>query len=345
MNKTFRAAVLTSLNQPLELLNLKFPDLSEGQVLVRILYSTICGSQLFEIAGDRGTDSHIPHLLGHEGYGIVEDVGIGVSRFKSGDKVILTWINQFGLDCKRILFESDTGQKINAGKVTTFSEYSVVAEKKMYKAPEIEDPKIMPLLGCAALTGAGMVFDNKIDSNRSLVIGGGGVGIFAILALLLLGTEEIHVVEKSEQKRNLISQIDSRIFLHSGVNAQSLTQEISNKGTFEEVFECTGSITSLQTGIELTAMSGCLTFCSHPKHGTNLVINPFDLIRGKRLFGSWGGGCEDEKLRDKAIDVAKIYKDFLSLTLSRPYRLTSINEALADAKNGQNFRVLIGMTE
>jgi len=345
MTKTFRAAVLTCLNQPLELLNLKFPDLSEGQVLVKILYSTICGSQLFEIAGDRGIDSYIPHLLGHEGYGIVEEVGIGVSRFKSGDEVILTWINQFGLDCKQIVFESDTGRRINAGKVTTFSEYAVVAENKLYKAPRIENPRILPLLGCAALTGAGMVFNNKTDSNRSLVIGGGGVGIFAILALLLLGTEEIHVVEKSERKRNLISQIDSRIFLHSRVSSQSLTQEISSKGTFEEVFEATGSITSLQMGIELTAMPGSLTFCSHPKHGDNLIINPFDLIRGKRLIGSWGGGCEDEKLRDKAIDIAKTYGNFLSLTLSKPYPLASINKALADAKSGENFRVLIGMTE
>jgi len=345
MTKTFRAAVLTCLNQPLELLNLKFPDLYEGQVLVKILYSTICGSQLFEIAGDRGTDSYIPHLLGHEGYGIVEEVGNGVSRFKSGDKVILTWINQLGLDCKGISFEADSGQRISAGKVTTFSEYAVVAENKLYKAPELKDPKIMPLLGCAALTGGGMVFNNKIDCNRTLVLGGGGVGIFTILALLFLGTEEIHVVEKSEQKQNLISRIDSRIFLHPDINSDSLIKEIASRGAFKEVFECTGSISTLQAGIEMTSMQGCLTFCSHPKYGDNLIINPFDLIRGKRVFGSWGGGCEDEKIRNKAIDVVRIYREFISLMMRDSYSLDSINEALENARSGRNFKVLIDMTD
>jgi hypothetical protein len=61
------------------------------------------------------------------------------------------------------------------------------------------------------------------------------------------------------------------------------------------------------------------------------------------VFGSWGGGCEDELIRDKAIEVALFFRDFLPLALSKPYGLGSINEAIEDAKSGRNFRVLIDM--
>ena len=333
--------MLTNINRPLELLNLKFPYLREGQVLVRVCFSTICGSQLHEIAGERGRDKHIPHLLGHEGYGIVEEIGQGVSRFKPGDRVILTWVTQAGLDCNNILFESDTGRKVSAGKVTTFSEYTVVAENKLFKAPEIANPEILPLLGCAVLTGAGMVIEKSREISRALVVGAGGVGIFSILALLSLGTEEIHVIEKSVPKQKFISQFDSRILVYSGVKDESFIEDVKKRGNFPFVFETTGSIDSLQEAISLTTKSGELTFCSHPKVGDNLIIDPLVLIRGMKVLGSWGGGCENELIRDEAVKVALSYEDHLPSVLSMPYGLSAINVAIEEAKKGNNFRTLL----
>ena len=75
MKKTFRAAVLVDTNKPLEILELEFPKLEEGQILVQNRYSGICRSQLMEVSGQRGKDPWIPHLLGHEGYGLVKEVG------------------------------------------------------------------------------------------------------------------------------------------------------------------------------------------------------------------------------------------------------------------------------
>lgn len=345
MATTFKAAVLTKIDWPLDLLNLKFPILLEGQVLVKILFSTICGSQLFEIAGNRANSKYIPHLLGHEGYGIVEEVGKGVKRFTVGDRVVLTWIKQSGLDCDRISFQSDTGQRVSAGKVTTFSEYTVVAENRLFKAPDIDNPQILPLLGCAALTGAGMVFERETSCDRTLVVGAGGVGIFAIWALLFLGKKEVHVIEKSESKRRFISEMDSRIILHSDLNSKSLIQELENKGRFQEVFECTGSVIMLQASIDLTSTPGNFVFCSHPKNGETINLDPFELISGKRVFGSWGGGCEDISIRDRAIEVAKFYRAFIPSILSNPYGLDSINKAIEDAKSGKNFRVLVDMSQ
>ena len=94
--ESFKAAVLVKLNSPLEIFDLRFPALKENQILIRNIYSGICRSQLMEIQGKRGVDTWIPHLLGHEGYGIVEEIGKSVKKVKKDDKVILSWIKGYG---------------------------------------------------------------------------------------------------------------------------------------------------------------------------------------------------------------------------------------------------------
>ncbi|SVD36234.1 uncharacterized protein METZ01_LOCUS389088, partial [marine metagenome] len=87
-----KAAVLVELNKPLEIMSLRNQPLLPGQVLVKVLYSGVCRSQLMEVRGLRGEDSWLPHLLGHEGSGIVLAKGPGVTKIEVGDEVILTWI-------------------------------------------------------------------------------------------------------------------------------------------------------------------------------------------------------------------------------------------------------------
>src|SRR5258708_25208594 len=87
-----KAAILVELNQALVVADIDMPEsLSFGQVLVKICYSGICGTQLNEIGGAKGDDKYLPHLLGHEGSGIVVDVGAGVKTVKKGDHVVLHW--------------------------------------------------------------------------------------------------------------------------------------------------------------------------------------------------------------------------------------------------------------
>ena len=94
-----KAAVLTKIKRPLKIINdLTFPKLKRGQVLVKVLHSAICRSQIMEIDGKRGKDKYIPHLLGHEGSGIVEKVCKGVTKVQHGNKVFLSWIKGKGLE-------------------------------------------------------------------------------------------------------------------------------------------------------------------------------------------------------------------------------------------------------
>src|ERR1044071_6634080 len=99
--RKIKAAILTELHKPLTVAQIALPDqLSFGQVLVKIFYSGICGAQLNEIEGAKGPDKFLPHLLGHEGSGVVEDIGEGVKSVKPGDRVVLHWRTSAGLQCE-----------------------------------------------------------------------------------------------------------------------------------------------------------------------------------------------------------------------------------------------------
>ena len=109
-----KAAILVEQNKPLALADVEVPSLDVGQVLVKVAYSGICGKQLEEISGKRGEDPYLPHLLGHEGSGVVVDVGPAVRKVKAGDHVVLHWIKGSGIDSVPPRFNWD-GAVVSAG--------------------------------------------------------------------------------------------------------------------------------------------------------------------------------------------------------------------------------------
>ena len=124
-----------------------------GQVLVKIKYSGICGSQINEIDAVKGKDIYLPHLLGHEGSRIVEKIGLMVSkRFTKGDHVVPSLEKSFGIEAENPVY-SWNGKKINAGKLTTFNEKAIVSENRLTKIPRKFNLKKAPLFGCAVTTG------------------------------------------------------------------------------------------------------------------------------------------------------------------------------------------------
>ena len=118
-----------------------------------------------EIDGLRGEDSYLPHLLGHEGSGIVVDRGEGVTKVKKDDAVVLGWIKGSGIEAGGCCYEHNSGI-INAGGVTTFNEYAVVSENRCVLVPNNIPMDIAALFGCAVLTGSG-IFSNTIHPQKN----------------------------------------------------------------------------------------------------------------------------------------------------------------------------------
>ena len=110
------AAILAELEKPLILEEVEIPKLTFGQVLVQVLCSGICGSQLGEIDGVKGEDKYLPHLLGHEGTGIVMDFGEGVTTVKEGEKVVMHWRKGAGIQSQSPVYRSEKLGKINESK-------------------------------------------------------------------------------------------------------------------------------------------------------------------------------------------------------------------------------------
>src|SRR3989338_8024793 len=174
-----KAAILTQQCKPLEVDEIKLQSpLDYGQVLVKVVCSSICGSQLGEIDGVKGPDKYLPHLLGHEGGGIVEEVGPGIKKVKVGDHVVMHWRKGSGLESSAPKYQW-RNKTLNAGWVTTFNDYAVFSENRITAIPKDIDFEVADLMGCAVLTGFGVIEnDAQIKIGQSIVIFGvGGIGL------------------------------------------------------------------------------------------------------------------------------------------------------------------------
>ena len=161
-----RAAILVEQKKPLVIDEVQLPTFLEiGQVLVKVHFSGICGSQIGEINGAKGSDPYLPHLLGHEASGVVLEVGPGVKHVKPGDAVVMHWRKGAGIEAvtPNYLWR---GKKLNAGYITTFNEYAIVSENRLTAIPSDSNLMIAALFGCAVTTGFGV-----IENNASVRIG------------------------------------------------------------------------------------------------------------------------------------------------------------------------------
>jgi S-(hydroxymethyl)glutathione dehydrogenase / alcohol dehydrogenase len=339
------AAILEECGKPLQLMDLEIPKLKRGQVLVKIAYSAICRSQLMEINGSRGHDRWLPHMLGHEASGIVVEVGGEVTKVKPEDEVILTWIKSSGIEADTPHFSCE-GRTINAGPVTTFSNYSVVSENRLVLKPPGLNMDVAVLFGCALSTGAGMVLNELTLSKNDavVVVGLGGVGMAALLALLAMGIENILAIERDPSKCALAKSFGVQVIQNDNDNTvQALVKQFFPNGA-DYCVEAGGSTKTIELGFAtLNPRSGTLIFASHPPTGQNISLDPHQLICGKHIKGSWGGGIYPDK--DIPI-LANLFSDrsiSLSQLTNNTYELKDINKAIKSFQSGEIFRAILAM--
>lgn len=343
---TMTAAVLTEQGKPLSIIdNVLIPKPKYGQVLVKILFAGLCHSQLMEIDGKRGEDKYIPHMLGHEGIADVIEVGEGVTKVKPGDHVVLGWIKGSGLENSGTQYQTtDQSIVINAGHVTTFSEYAIVSENRLTQKPLHTPDDLSVLYGCAIPTGLGMVL-NAIPENESCTvafIGLGGIGLSALLSAKIRDFKQIIAIDTNPEKLALALDLGATHVINPLVgNVLRSIKMITNDSGVDYCFESAGSAKTIELGFDIIRRGGKCIFASHPAVHERISLDPFELICGKKIEGTWGGASMPDQDMKKFDAYFKQGLLPLEKLISKQYELKNINDAIIDLKNRKIARALI----
>jgi len=342
-----KAAILVESKKSLIIDDITLPSgLEFGQVLVDIHYSGICGAQINEIDAVKGPDKFLPHLLGHEGSGVVKEIGPGVSTVKEGDHVVLHWRPSKGIQAPTPKYLWN-GKKVNAGWVTTFNEQAVISENRLTVIPTDFDMRLAPLFGCAVTTAFGVVNnDAQIKVGQSVVIFGiGGVGLNIAQAAAMVSAYPIVGVDLHQNKLEMGKSFGLTHGLIGGrddLNAEILDL-VGSKGS-DVVIDTTGNSRLIEQSYELTHPDGVTVCVGVPRKGDNISIYSLPLHFKKRFTGSQGG----ESVPD--IDIPRYIKlieaGIMSLEslVTHEFSLEEINEALDQVRLGNAGRVMINMS-
>ena len=332
------AAILVELHHPLKVEEVLLPEkLDYGQVLVKVHYSGICGSQLGEIDGIKGEDKYLPHLLGHEGSGVVLEIGPGVSLISSGDHVVMHWKQGDGINASLPQYTWQ-GEPLNAGYVTTFNEYAVVSENRLTRIPKDFDLQIAPLLGCAVTTGLGVVNnDARLKIGESIVVfGAGGVGLNVIQGADMTSAHPIIAVDLFDNKLELSKMFGATHLINSSrQDPKAEIQKILRNQGADVVVDNTGNTDVIALAYDLTKPQGRTILVGVPEIGNAVSLYTLPLHFGKILTGSHGG--DSNPTNDIARYLRLYYAGKLKLDklITDRFSLSDINKAVKKMRRGE----------
>jgi len=342
-----KAAVLIEANAPLEILEIDVPKLDVGQVLVQITHSGICGKQIDEITARRGPDPYLPHLLGHEGAGKVIDVGPGVRKVKKGDAVVLHWMKASGIDAAPATFhKKGTAARINAGCVTTFSDYTIAAENRLTKIPDGVNPEIAALLGCAVTTGLGIVFNNaEMKPGESIaVFGVGGMGLNVIQGAVLVNAYPIVAVDLFDSKLEWARSLGATHTINSrSADPTAALKEISGGKGFDVTVDTTGNRRVRELAYDVCGNKGRTIYAGVPDASEKITIDSFPIHFGRKLIGSHGGETLPDVDIPRYVTLHKLGRLRLEELITHRFPLEKINEAISAVRSGDAGRCLVKM--
>jgi S-(hydroxymethyl)glutathione dehydrogenase/alcohol dehydrogenase len=332
-----RAAILVEQKQALVIEDVEVPAIKLGQVLVRVLVSGICGSQLGEIDGVKGPDRFLPHLLGHEGSGEVLEVGEGVRHVKPGDRVVLHWRKGAGLESVTPKYGSRIGT-VNAGWVTTFNELAVVSENRVTAVPVDLDPEVEALMGCAVTTGFGVINNNaRLAIGESIAIfGAGGIGLNIVQGAALAGAHPIIALDRFDNRLTLARSLGAThtINVLEADAAEEIKKIVGHDGV-DVAVDNTGNVEVIALASRLTHARGRTVLVGVPPQGSTAAIATLPLHFEKRLTGSHGGEARPEIDIPRYVRLIRESRLDLRRLIGGSYALDAVNEAIDDMRSGR----------
>ena len=331
-----KAAVLEQIDAPLAVRDVELTELKVGQVLVKVLVSGLCGAQLHEIRGHKGNAKFLPHLMGHEGCGIVEEIGLGVTNVKVGDKVVMHWRPGTGIEAPFPSYILD-GKSMSSGKCTTLSEYSIVSENRLTTVPQDTPEDLCAILGCALTTAMGII-DNEVDlkfGESVAVIGCGGVGLNLIQAASLKSACPIYAVEKNLDKRNLCFIAGATTFID---DINSIEEKV------DVIIDTTGIPEVISGAITRLSGKGRMILVGQPAPGRGVeIMNAVNLFSGMGQTIKATQGGRTNPTEDIPRYVRMHQEGILSIEqfVTHRFKLDQVNEAFDLLRSGNAGRIII----
>lgn len=334
------AAILTHQKKPLVIADVEIPKrLAYGQVLVRVHASGICGAQINEIDGVKGEDKFLPHLLGHEGAGVVVDVGPGVTQVSEKDHVVMHWRRGAGIESPTPVYRWGK-RTVNAGWVTTFNEYAVVSENRVTKIPKTVDFAVASLFGCAIPTAFGVIDnDAKVKCGESVVVfGAGGVGSAILMAASVAGAYPVVAVDINEYKLKQAKTFGATHVIDGRLGVKKELIHILGKEGADASIETTGKREIRELAYEIAGKNSRTVLVGVPKKGDVMCIDSFPLHFTKKITGSHGGDANPTRDIPRLIRLMESGRFSVESMITKRYSLEKANEAIKDVRGGKVIR-------
>lgn len=364
-----RAAVMTGIDQPLEIRNdVEVDSPHAGEVKVRMSASGVCHSDLSMQNGTMMAAT--PIVLGHEGAGIVEEVGEGVTGLAPGDHVVISWVPQCGecFFCKR-----DQGylcEQANAALATgglldgttrmtshgaplfqmaasgTFSETTIIPAIGAVKIPDDFDMRLAALIGCGVLTGTGAALNTAHirKGDTVAVVGCGGVGLNVIQGAKIAGAGEIIAVDMNETKLQMAKEFGATATVNASQgDPVSQVMDMTEQRGADVAFEVIGLQQTIDQTITMVRRGGQAILVGVPKMDAMVTLPAFFgvVLAEKTIKGCWYGSSNVQRDVPKLIELYKSGQLKLDELISRTIKLDEVNEAFDAMKTGEVARSVI----
>ena len=364
-----RAAVAFAPGEPLQVVDLDVATPRRGEVLVRITHTALCHTDAFTLSGE-DPEGVFPAVLGHEGAGIVVEVGEGVTSVKPGDHVIPLYTAECGecLFCKSgktnlcvavratqgkgVMPDGTTRFSCNGEPVyhymgcSTFSEYTVVAEVSLAKVNPEANPEHTCLLGCGVTTGIGAVHNTaKVQAGDSVAVFGlGAIGLAVIQGARQAKAGRIIAIDTNPAKFALAMEMGATECVNPKDHDKPIQQvvvEMTGWGV-DHSFECIGNVDVMRAALE----------CAHRGWGQSVIIGvagagkeigtrPFQLVTGRKWLGTAFGGVKGRSQLPGMVEDAMRGDIRLAPFVTHTLPLERINEAFDLMHAGKSIRTVV----
>jgi len=359
-----RAAVLHNLNEPLDVTDVEIDEPHAGEVRVRMQASSVCHSDLSVIEGV--IPFMMPMVAGHEGAGIVEAVGPGVSRVKEGDHVIVSWVAtcekcffclrgqpqlcQSGLAAFGNMDDGTSRMRIGGETIyhglnaATFAESTVLRETAVVAIPQEIPFEIAALVGCGVTTGIGAAIHTaKVEpGERVVVIGCGGVGLSIIQGARVAGASIIIAVDPLETRRKAAIEFGATDALEAGDGAVDAVKALTDGHGADAAFEAVGRVPLQSQAYDMTRAGGRTILVGLPGMDAELSVNTFFMIVGeKQVHGSFYGSARPARDFPMILELNRQGRIDLQKLVTSTLPLQRINEAFDAMRAGEQLRTVI----